>query len=246
MKRITRTLLPFICIWILLTPNILDAQSVPPGTQYVASSRGRVFYFVGCSAWQRLSPANLRFFSSRSEAQQAGYTPSRSRGCAGPSGAVPPSTEVPAEREANPTGPVESCIVESVTDGDTLRCGGSPIRLLLIDAPEMDQGPWGQVAKEALTSLAPPGTRLRVEYDVNPTDRYNRTLAYLHLSDGRFVNEELLKVGVALVSVYPPNVKYVDQFRAAQEEAERGQIGLWAFDAFSCTPSDHRAGRCDF
>ena len=180
MKRIIQTVLTF--IFILLTPNILDAQS---------------------------------------------------------------SEEVSSERPKATEGPMGSCVVESVTDGDTLRCGGSPIRLLLIDAPEMDQGPWGRVAKAALTSLAPSGTRLRVEYDLDSTDRYNRTLAYLYLDDGRLVNEELLRLGVALVSVYQPNVKYVDQFRATQEAAVRGRIGLWAFDAFSCTPADHRAGKCE-
>jgi len=137
------------------------------------------------------------------------------------------------------------CVVDSVTDGDTLRCGGVPIRLLLIDAPEMDQGPWGEVAKAALTSLAPPGTELRLEYDVDPNDRYDRVLAYLHLDDGRMINEELIGMGVALVSVYPPNVKYVDQFRATQEEAVRNRAGLWSVDAFACTPADHRAGRCE-
>lgn len=64
----------------------LPASAVPAGTQYVASSRGRVYYWQGCSAWHRLSPANLIYFKSAQEAQAAGYTPSRSPGCAGPSG----------------------------------------------------------------------------------------------------------------------------------------------------------------
>ena len=139
----------------------------------------------------------------------------------------------------------QNCLVDSVTDGDTLRCGGSPIRLLLIDTPEMDQDPWGKIAKEALESLAPPGTRLHIEHDLELRDRYNRELAYLYLDDGRLVNEELLRMGVALLSIYPPNIKYVDRFRAIQEEAVRRQTGLWAFDAFSCTPANHRAGKCE-
>ena len=139
----------------------------------------------------------------------------------------------------------DTCVVTSITDGDTLRCNGAPIRLLLINTPEMDQGAFGEVAKEALSSLAPVGTELRLEYDVERLDRYDRTLAYLYLPDGRMVNEELLRVGVAIVIVYPPNVKYVDQFRQIQDAAEGQALGLWEADAFSCTPSDHRAGNCD-
>ena len=171
---------------------------------------------------------------------EAGYTPSQSTGCAGP--ASPPAGPTRAPPAVAST---DRCTVDSVTDGDTLRCGGTPIRLLLIDAPEMDEGEWGQVAKEALTSLAPAGTELRLEYDVDPSDRYDRVLAYLYLDDGRMVNEELLKLGVALVSVYPPNVKYVDQLRATQETAVQNRTGLWAVDAFACTPADYRAGRCE-
>ena len=143
-----------------------------------------------------------------------------------------------------PVSTMDYCSVDSVTDGDTLRCGGVPIRLLLIDAPEMDQGRWGKVAKGALTSLAPTGTRLYLEYDLDRQDRYGRKLAYLYLSDGRLVNKELLRLGVAVVSVYPPNVKYADQFLEIQEEAVAGDVGLWAFDAFSCTPAEHRAEKC--
>ncbi len=55
--------------------------------EYVASSRGRVYYWVGCSAWKTLSKANLRWFRTAKEAETAGYTPSAARGCAGPAGA---------------------------------------------------------------------------------------------------------------------------------------------------------------
>jgi len=155
-------------------------------------------------------------------------------------------TAVSQEIGHAPVSSLDFCSVDSVTDGDTLRCGGVPIRLLLIDAPEMDQGQWGKVAKDALLSLASTGTQLYLEYDLEREDRYGRKLAYLYLEDGRLVNEELLRMGVALVSVYPPNVKYVDQFREIQEEAVRREIGLWALDAFSCTPAEHRAGKCRF
>jgi micrococcal nuclease len=137
------------------------------------------------------------------------------------------------------------CVVGRIVDGDTLVCdGGVRIRLLLIDAPELSQGHWGEVARDVLATLAPPGTPLRLERDVQPRDRFGRTLAYLWLDDGRMVNEELLRAGVAVVSVHPPNVRHVERLREAVVEAREARTGLWATSAFECEPADHRAGRC--
>jgi micrococcal nuclease len=58
------------------------------------------------------------------------------------------------------------------------------------------------------------------------------------------VNAELVRQGYAVVSVCPPNVKYVDQLRAVQEAAQAERAGLWSGSAFECLPADHRAGRC--
>ncbi len=138
-----------------------------------------------------------------------------------------------------------TCVVERVTDGDTIRCqGGRRVRLLLIDTPELDQGSFGRTAAETLRRLAPVGTSLRMEFDVRRTDRYDRTLAYLWTARGEMLNEQMVREGMAVVLVYPPNVKYVERLRTAADLAQRRKIGLWATSAFECAPRDHRAGRC--
>jgi endonuclease YncB( thermonuclease family) len=114
----------------------------------------------------------------------------------------------------------------------------------LIDTPELSQAPYGRQAMQTLQRLAPVGTTLRIETDVRFRDQYGRTLGYLWTSDGRFINEEMVAAGMAVVLVYPPNVKYVDRLRAASAEAQRKKVGLWATGAFECSPRDHRAGRC--
>jgi len=48
---------------------------------WVASSRGHTYYRRGCSTARRLSPANVIYFRTEEEAQRAGYSRSRSRGC---------------------------------------------------------------------------------------------------------------------------------------------------------------------
>lgn len=138
------------------------------------------------------------------------------------------------------------CTVNRVIDGDTVDCAEAPVnsRLLLIDTPELAQGEYGRLAREALLELVPIGTVLRVEYDLDPRDQYGRDLVYLYLEDGRMVNEEMVRLGYAVVVTYPPNVRHVDRIRAAQEDARRAKRGLWSGSAFDCTPSDFRRGRC--
>lgn len=225
----------------------LRAQAEPPrDANYVASTRGRVYYWIGCSAWRQLSVANLRYFRSRAEAEAAGLTPSRSRGCAGP----PERPNV--DSSAAPTAPdsvapvgVHRCAVERVHDGDTIICAdGRRIRLLLIDTPELAQDPFGEMARDSAAVRAPRGAVLRLEFDVQRFDRYRRTLAYVYLPNGAMLNEQLLRIGFADVSVYPPNVKYVERFRAIKDSARAERRGLWGRNAFDCSPSDFRAGRC--
>jgi micrococcal nuclease len=132
-----------------------------------------------------------------------------------------------------------------VVDGDTLDCtDGRTVRLLLVDAPEMDQAPFGDVAALFLRERAPGGTVLQVETDVELADRYGRVLAYLRTPDGRLLNEEIVRAGMGVVTVYPPNVRHVDGLRAAAEEARQLSRGLWAVNAFACAPADFRAATC--
>lgn len=147
-------------------------------------------------------------------------------------------------RSAAEPGAASDCTVTQVSDGDSLRCGAERVRLLSIDAPELDQAPWGDSARVALQRLATGGTPLRVEEDVEARDRYGRRLAYLWLADGRMVNEELARAGYVVDLVYPPNERYAERVRAAVAEARRAGRGLWATSAFHCRPVDFRAGRC--
>jgi micrococcal nuclease len=60
-------------------------------------------------------------------------------------------------------------------------------------------------------------------------------LRYVYVGDV-FVNLELVRLGVAKVSTWPPDVKYVDVFTAAQQEAQAAGRGLW-----SATPTPEAA-----
>ncbi|MDQ2669342.1 MAG: thermonuclease family protein [Gemmatimonadota bacterium] len=136
------------------------------------------------------------------------------------------------------------CIVTSVHDGDTLRCtNGMRVRLTGIDAPELDQQPFGVVSRDGLRRLVSRGDTVRLELDVQPTDRYGRTLAYVWAGD-TLVNDAMLAAGLAQLLTYPPNVRYVERFTATQRAAREAKRGLWADDGLSCAPVEHRRGRC--
>ncbi|MQA92328.1 MAG: hypothetical protein GEU90_19220 [Gemmatimonas sp.] len=92
-------------------------------------------------------------------------------------------------------------------------------RASLRPAPDPTAVQPGQRSKEALEDLLPAGSVATVELDVQERDRYGRLLAYLYREDGLRINEELLRTGYAVVGVYPPNVAYVDRFRAIEDSA---------------------------
>jgi micrococcal nuclease len=128
-------------------------------------------------------------------------------------------------------------LVRKVVDGDTFWADdgtekGQKIRLIGLDAPESrksfkkEVGYFGKEAKEYLTNLLQ-GKSVKLEYDVTRVDQYGRTLAYVYLEDGTFVNAELVKNGYAMVMTFPPNVKFADLFVKLQQEARENNRGLW-------------------
>ena len=96
---------------------------------------------------------------------------------------------------------------------------------------------------KALGKLIPVGSTVRLDFDVGRRDQYDRLLAYVYRGD-MFVNREMVRQGMAVALVIPPNVKHVEVIRAAVDSARKERRGLWRTDAFTCSPQDFRAGRC--
>ena len=123
-------------------------------------------------------------------------------------------------------------VVERVVDGDTVvLVGGERIRYIGVDTPELHHPkkkvqPYAREAMEFNRKLVE-GQKVRLESDVDKKDKYGRTLAYVYLEDGRFVNAELLKEGYAQLLTIPPNVRYVDLFTGLQRQAREAKKGLW-------------------
>jgi len=127
--------------------------------------------------------------------------------------------------------------VARIVDGDTFWINngsvkGLKIRLIGIDAPESRNSGrktvnrYGKDASRYLTGLIG-GKKVRLEFDVDRFDRYGRTLAYVYLENGIFVNADLVRNGYATVMTIPPNVKYSDTFVRLARRARNQHKGLW-------------------
>jgi micrococcal nuclease len=132
------------------------------------------------------------------------------------------------------TGPDEG-VVTRVVVGDTVEVEFDgrefDVRLIGIDTPETVK-PGAPVEcfgpeASAYTKDRLEGRTVRLEFDVERFDPFDRTLAYEWLGEELF-NETLVREGYALVTTFPPNVRYVEHFRDAQRLARDQGLGLWS------------------
>ena len=124
-----------------------------------------------------------------------------------------------------------------VNDGDTFMVRDEnlvkyKIRLIGIDAPESVN--WGKKKVQLFGYESKMYLRtflyqkkVRFEFDITKLDFYGRTLAYVYLEDGTFLNKNLVENGYAKVYTFPPNVKYVEVFKKAEKLARSKKLGLW-------------------
>ena len=116
-------------------------------------------------------------------------------------------------------------IVSEVIDGDTIELlSGEVIRYLGINTPEKGQ-PFSTEATTANQNLVD-GQEVGIELDMQTKDQFGRTLAYVWVGE-TMVNLELVRQGLANIYTVPPNVKYEEQFLAAEREARQAERGLW-------------------
>jgi micrococcal nuclease len=139
-------------------------------------------------------------------------------------------------RSATQGSPGRATVVE-VIDGDTLVIdlagGDEHVRLIGIDtpetvAPDRPDECFGAEASRHLADLAPPGTALRLERDIEARDQYDRLLAYAYRDrDGLFLNLAQVAGGFAEPLAYPPNTAHHTDFERAARDARAAGAGLW-------------------
>lgn len=118
----------------------------------------------------------------------------------------------------------DSIKVVGVVDGDTIKVVQNDkeykVRLTEIDCPERHQ-PYYQKAKELTSDLC---FGKKVTITSGTFDRYGRILGEVALPDGRILNEELLRAGMAWqYKQYSKNPFYAK----IESEAKQSRRGLW-------------------
>jgi len=127
--------------------------------------------------------------------------------------------------------------VTRIVDGDTFWVDdgsekGMKVRLTGVDAPETRnsrnkvKAAFGDESTRYMTGLIA-GKKVRLEYDIDTLDQYGRTLAYVYLEDGTFVNASMVGNGYATVMTTPPNVRHAGTFVELAQKARKRERGLW-------------------
>lgn len=137
--------------------------------------------------------------------------------------------------------------VRYVHDGDTVHLrDGRKLRIIGINTPERAREeqpaePYADTARRRLQAHADGPWSL--VYDQQRRDRYGRLLAHVFDRQGRNITRRLLAAGAGQLLVIPPNLKFVDCYRRAQQVARRAQRGLWALSAYRPLAADELRSR---
>ncbi|MDQ0059557.1 thermonuclease family protein [Paenibacillus harenae] len=131
--------------------------------------------------------------------------------------------------------------VSDYIDGDTFQIkvgdGNRTVRLLYVNTPEIahadlnrTEEPFGREAYDYTKQALSESEEIRLSFDKEQEDKYDRTLAVVELKDGRILNEALLEEGLAKVMIVEPNVKLENVYKQIEQTAKQAELGLWGTD----------------
>lgn len=141
--------------------------------------------------------------------------------------------------------------VVSITDGDTLVATvngkDEKIRLLNIDTPETKDPKQpaeclGPEATDFLAKLLPVGSTIKLMYDVERKDKYDRTLAAVFTPGDDFVSAEIARAGLGTAVSFGKNTKFLPPVEEAQKEAKAGSRGIYDPSVACTLPAQVQAG----
>jgi micrococcal nuclease len=126
----------------------------------------------------------------------------------------------------------ESIKCTKVVDGTTIILNnGEPVRLVGVNIPETrnNNKRVERYRNEAFvfTKKMVEGKEVRLEYNQQQRDKQGRLLAYVYLTDGTFLNAEIIKQGYGYADTNFP-FKHMEEFGKYEKEAREAKRGLWA------------------
>jgi micrococcal nuclease len=136
--------------------------------------------------------------------------------------------------------------VLKVVDGDTVILNDglkTYLRYIGINSPEIlthesPGEPFSSAARQLNEKLLQ-GKKIKLEFDRERYDQYGRMLAYIFVGE-LFVNEQIVRNGLATSLKIKPNIKYIDRIQKAEEEAKKHRRGIWSDKANFISPKENR------
>jgi hypothetical protein len=117
------------------------------------------------------------------------------------------------------------------------------LRLIGINSPETsrDKQPAQALAIRARDHLRrllfAQGNKARAADGPDNRDRHGRRLAHLWLEDGRSLSAEMLRAGLAWAISIPPNTRWLECYRDAEQSARAENKGVWAHPDYAVRAS---------
>lgn len=210
------------------SPAILAPPTSAPSTQAApASAPPVVVAEKGASAVDQPAPA--------------GGNPAETEAGALPSGPAIHEGATCLAEAPKPPASAALVTVKRAVDGDTIELAdGTRVRLIGINTPETvdPRRPVEAYGKEAsrFTAELLSGQEILMALGRQPIDRYGRTLGWLWLQDGRFVNGLLVEQGYAQVATYADNPDHAEFLRMCEREAREAGRGLWGLSDVAAEP----------
>jgi len=120
--------------------------------------------------------------------------------------------------------------VTRVIDGDTIEVTQNgktfPVTYIGIHAPALNECLGAQASQANNAWVA--GKTVVIEKDVTDANDAGASPRYVYLPDGRMVNEELLKSGMAVAVAHLPDTRYQAGLNALSSAAQAAKKGGWA------------------
>ena len=135
--------------------------------------------------------------------------------------------------------------VIAVVDGDTISTHDgyqlSTVRLACIDAPEIDQHPYGAKSRQSLKELLPIGSDITLS--IHTKDRYGRSIAEVFTKKGN-INQLMIEQGHGFVyRRYLSNCNG-SRYLSLERQAQKLGLGVWSTSSTGIQrPWDYRKNK---
>jgi micrococcal nuclease len=218
-------------------PDDTDAAALPPGWWQRRSRRGKGAIAGGAAFFILIGIGNVTGDSDNPPVADD-VSPSPAAATATASQSETPTREPTTKLGHAPVGETTIAMVVDVVDGDTIKVEVDgvvfTVRYIGMDTPETVHPSvpveWMGAEASAENAALVEGKEVVLEKDVSEVDQFDRLLRYVWLQQATgwlLVNEELVRLGFASSSTYPPDVLYQELFREAEREARNADRGLW-------------------